>query len=96
MAIEEGAWAVCVCISYTGDGGQLGCSFLWSGRGGWDGCVRYEEVLQKVKEKRNTLHTIETRNANWVGHNWRRNCLLQHVIEGKVEEKIEVTGKGGR
>jgi len=28
MAIEEGAWAVCVCISYTGDGGQLGCSFL--------------------------------------------------------------------
>jgi hypothetical protein len=33
MAIEEGAWAVCVCISYTGDGGQLGCSFLWSGRG---------------------------------------------------------------
>jgi len=26
MAIEEGAWAVCVCISYTGDGGQLGCS----------------------------------------------------------------------
>jgi hypothetical protein len=27
MAIEEGACAVCVCISYTGDGGQLGCSF---------------------------------------------------------------------
>jgi len=33
MAIEEGAWVICVCISYTGDGGQLGCSFLWSGRG---------------------------------------------------------------
>ena len=30
----EGAWVVCVCISYTGDGGQLGSSFLWSGRGG--------------------------------------------------------------
>jgi hypothetical protein len=25
MAIEEGAWAICVCISYTGDGGQLRC-----------------------------------------------------------------------
>ena len=25
MATEEGAWAVCACISYTGDGGQLGC-----------------------------------------------------------------------
>jgi hypothetical protein len=37
MAIEEGAWAVCVCIFYTGDGGQLMCSFLWSGRGGRDG-----------------------------------------------------------
>jgi len=37
MAIEEGAWAVCVCISYTGNGGQLGCSFLWNGRGGWGG-----------------------------------------------------------
>ena len=37
MAIEEGAWEVCVCISYTGDGGQLGCSFLWSRRGGWGG-----------------------------------------------------------
>jgi hypothetical protein len=23
MAIEEGAWAACVCISDTGDGGQL-------------------------------------------------------------------------
>jgi len=33
MAREEGAWAVCVCISYTGDGGQLGCSFLGSGEG---------------------------------------------------------------
>jgi hypothetical protein len=37
MAIEEGAWAVCVCIYCTGDGGQLGCSFLWRGRGGWGG-----------------------------------------------------------
>ena len=34
---EEDAWAVCVCIFYTGGGGQLGCNFLWSGRGGWGG-----------------------------------------------------------
>jgi len=34
MVREEGAWVVCVCISYTGDGGQLGSSFLWNGRGG--------------------------------------------------------------
>jgi len=31
------AWDVCVRISYTGDGGQLGSSFLWNGRGGWGG-----------------------------------------------------------
>jgi len=37
MAIEEGAWAICLCISYTVDGGQLKCSFLWNGRGGWGG-----------------------------------------------------------
>ena len=37
MVRGEGAWAVCVCISCTGDGGQLGSSFLWSRRGGWGG-----------------------------------------------------------
>ena len=37
MVRGEGAWAVCVCISCTGDGGQLGSSFLWSGRVGWGG-----------------------------------------------------------
>ena len=34
MVRGEGAWVVCVCISYTGDGGQLESSFLWSERGG--------------------------------------------------------------
>ena len=37
MVRGEGAWAVCVHISCTDDGGQLGSSFLWSGRGGWCG-----------------------------------------------------------
>jgi hypothetical protein len=26
----------------------------------------------------------------------RRNCLLKHVIEGKIEGRIEVTGRRGR
>jgi hypothetical protein len=26
----------------------------------------------------------------------RRNCLLKHIIEGKIEGKIEVTGTRGR
>jgi hypothetical protein len=41
------------------------------------------EVLQRVKEERNILHTIKRRKANWIGHILRKNWLLKHVIEGK-------------
>jgi hypothetical protein len=34
--------------------------------------------------------------ANWIGHILRRNCLLKHVIEGKAEGRIEMTGRRGR
>jgi hypothetical protein len=26
----------------------------------------------------------------------RRNCLLEHIIEGKIDERIEVMGRGRR
>jgi hypothetical protein len=55
-----------------------------------------EEVLHRVKEERNILHTIKRRKANWIGHIMRRNCLLKHVIEGKVEGRLELTGRRGR
>jgi hypothetical protein len=45
MAIEEGAWSVCVCISYTGDGGQLGCLFLWIVEGVGVGRATAEKVI---------------------------------------------------
>jgi hypothetical protein len=54
------------------------------------------EVLHSVKEERNILHTIKGRKANWIGHILRRNCLLKHVIEGKLEGTIEMTGRRGR
>jgi hypothetical protein len=38
-------------------------------------------------------HSILT---NWIGHILRRNCLLKHVIEGKIERRIEVTKIRGR
>jgi hypothetical protein len=44
----------------------------------------------------NILHTIKWRKGNWIGHILRRNCFLKHVIEGKLEGKIKVTGRGGR
>jgi hypothetical protein len=58
--------------------------------------VRNEEVLRRVKEERNILHPIKRRKANWIGHISRRNCLLKHVIEGKLEGRIEMTGRRGR
>jgi hypothetical protein len=58
--------------------------------------VRNVEVLLKVKEQRNILHKIRKRKANWNGHIVRRNCLLQRVIEGKIQGGIEVTGRQGR
>jgi hypothetical protein len=50
----------------------------------------------RVKEERNILHTIKRRKANWICHILRRNCLLKHVIEGKLEGRIEITGRQGR
>jgi hypothetical protein len=54
--------------------------------------MRNEGVLHTVKKKRNVLHTIKRRTANWIGHFEHSNCLLKHVIEGK----IEATGRRGR
>jgi hypothetical protein len=58
--------------------------------------VRNEVVLHRVKEEKNILHTIKRRKANWIGHILCRNCLLKHVIEGKLEGRIEMTGRQGR
>jgi len=49
----------------------------------------------RLKEQRNILHEISKRNANWIGHILRRNCLLQRVIEGKIKGVIEVTIRRG-
>jgi hypothetical protein len=62
----------------------------------WADHVRNEEVLLRVKEQKNILHEISKRKANWIGHIWRRNCLLQRVIEGKIQGGIEVTERRGR
>jgi len=54
----------------------------------WTDHVRNEEVLRRVKGQRNILHEIIKRNANWIGHILRRNCLLRRVIEGKIKGGI--------
>jgi hypothetical protein len=42
------------------------------------------------------LHTVKRRKANWIGHIWRRKCLTEHVIEGKIEGRRERRGRLGR
>ena len=54
----------------------------------WIDHVRNEEVLLRANEQRNILHEIRKRNANWIGHILRRNCLLRRVIEGKIKGGI--------
>jgi hypothetical protein len=62
----------------------------------WTDHVRNEDVLLRVKEQRNILHEIRKWKANWIGHILRRKCLLQRVIEGKVQEGIAMTARRGR
>ena len=42
------------------------------------------------------IDEIRKRKAKWIGHILRINCLLQRVIEGKIQGGIEVTGRQGR
>jgi len=39
---------------------------------------------------------LNGRKANWIGHVLRTNCLLNHVVEGRIEGGIEVTQRRGR
>jgi hypothetical protein len=50
------------------------------------------KVVHVGKEQRDILPSITIKMANWIGHILCRNCVLNHVIEGK----IEAIGRGGR
>ena len=62
----------------------------------WTGRVRDEEVLQRIKGEMNIQHTIKQKKANCVGLTLRSNCLLNHMNEGKMEVRREVTERRGR
>ena len=53
----------------------------------WTDRVR-NELLHRVKEEWNILPTVNRRKANWIGHILRRNCLMKHIVEGKIEGRI--------
>ena len=62
----------------------------------WTDRVRNEEVLYRVKEERNIIHTIKRRKANWIGHNLRTSCVIKHITKGNIEGRIEVTRRQRR
>jgi hypothetical protein len=62
----------------------------------WADRVRNEEELHRARGERNIIQTIKRKKANSIGHIFRRDCVLKHVIEGKYRGKIEVTGRGGK
>jgi hypothetical protein len=54
----------------------------------WTSRVRNKEV-HRVKEERNTLHTIKKRKANWIDHIICRKYFLIHIFEEIVKERID-------
>ena len=61
----------------------------------WTNQVKNEEVLHRVKDKTNIPRTIKMK-TNWIFDILCRNCLLKHVIEGTIEERMARDGKRGR
>jgi hypothetical protein len=47
------------------------------------------EELHRVKEEMNIPRTIKRRKTHWIGHILRRNCLLKHVLEEKLEGRSD-------
>ena len=56
----------------------------------WTDRVRNVEVLYRVKEKRNIVHRIQRRKANWIGHMLSKNRFLKDVILEEEEGKPRV------
>jgi len=55
------------------------------GKMSWADRVKYEEVLQRLKEGTKFLHTCTIkRKANFIGHILLSTCLLKHLTEGKI------------
>ena len=46
------------------------------------------EVLHRIKDGRNIERILKRRKIKYFGHILRRNCLLKHVTEVKIEGSI--------
>jgi hypothetical protein len=62
----------------------------------WTDLMKNEKEISRVNEERKMLRKVKGKKANWKSHFLRKNCLLNYVIDGKIESRIEVTGRRGR
>jgi hypothetical protein len=51
----------------------------------WTDHVRNEDVLLRVKEKRNILHEIPKRKANWIGHILHKTALYNGLLKERYK-----------
>uniref|UniRef100_A0A8D8R613 Craniofacial development protein 2 n=1 Tax=Cacopsylla melanoneura TaxID=428564 RepID=A0A8D8R613_9HEMI len=51
----------------------------------WCDKITNEEVLRRIKEKRQVIINLEIRRAAWIGHILRHEGLLHTLIEGAIE-----------
>jgi uncharacterized protein (DUF342 family) len=51
----------------------------------WTDRERNEDILHRVKEERNVVHTIERGKVNWIGHILCSNRLTKDIIGRKIE-----------
>jgi len=54
----------------------------------WADRVRDEGVVHRVKGRGISLKPYK-REVNYISHMLCRNCLIKHVIEGKIGERID-------
>jgi len=73
-------WKVLKCGA--GEGWRSVVQITWKMKKYYIGSLRVEYPIYNKKK------------ANWIVHILGRNCLLKHVIEGKIEGGIEMMGRG--
>jgi hypothetical protein len=61
----------------------------------WTDRVRNGELLYRVMEERNIIHTVKRRKANRIGYILRTNRVLKNVTEGIIGGGVEMTRKRG-
>jgi len=62
-----------------------------NGKDQFDGSCEKRSITKSQEGEYST--NKERRKASWIGHTLRRNCILRHVIKGKIEGRTEVTGR---